>query len=478
MTALRASLAVAAALVLGACADSGGDAGPDAPAPLAGQDCLVIVLDALAADHLGSYGSKYDTSPNIDALAERGVRFDQAWSQTSWTLASTASLMTGLFQESHGVVEKDHRLGSGPLTLAEAFVEAGYATYGFAQNPFASTAFGFGRGFERFDDLYYEEAHRPDAVVTDGVLDALSGDGDSRPRFVYAHYRRPHAPYDPPAETAALFTEPGYGGHVTGSADDLANHNNGSRPMGMSDRRHLRGLYDAGIHTVDAELGRLFDGIDLERTLVVILSDHGEAFGRHGAYGHNTQSFEPMVNVPLVLSHPDLASGRRVDQPVMSIDLFPTLAELFGLDVAGEPLQGDSFVSRLMPGRDAPIDDDPRRPVFTSSRDFGPKRQMQAVLVDDLKFLRTSRKAFLFDLANDPREQQDLAANRPSDVTELTGLLDAWQADQLRIASEAATIDAQIFDELQKLGYMGGKPAPTQATPDPVPDEPGDDDGR
>ncbi len=436
--------------------------------PLAGHDCLILVLDALAADHLGSYGSKHATSPHIDALAEDGVRFDQAWSQTSWTLASTASLMTGLYQESHGVTQKTNRLGARDLTIAEAFTEAGYETLGFGQNPFASTAFGMDRGFDSFEDLYRDEGQRADAGLTDRVIASLASDAEKRrPRFVYAHYRRPHAPYDAPPEIAAEFTDPSYRGHITGSADDLLAHNSGARPIGLSDKRQLRGLYDAGIYAVDAEIGRLLDAIDLSRTLVIVLSDHGEAFGRHGAYGHNSQSFEPMVNIPLIVAHPDLARGRVVNQPVMSIDIFPTLAELFGFDTSGTLIQGHSFGPRLAVGASMPVAGDERRPVFTSSRDFGDARQMQAVLVGDLKLVRSGRRDFVFDLANDPREQRDIALNRPADTADLVALLEDWKHNQHAGAADAAEIAADIEAELRALGYMGGAPVEEQpAEPD------------
>ncbi len=426
------------------------------PPLLAGQDCLVIVLDALGADHLGCYGEVRETSPALDALANEGVRFSRAWSQTSWTLPSTASLMTGQYQETHGVRLNDQFLGESAQTMAEAFSEAGYTCLGFTQNPFASPVFGFGQGFDRFDEMYRDEEGTSEGTMEKAVASAMEQTEGEAPRFVYAHFRRPHAPYDPPPHVAAAFVDGDYDGAVTGAAEDIQRFNAGGTVVLPRDVAHLRNLYQAGLATVDAEVGRLLDALDLSRTLVVVLSDHGDAFGQHGIFGHNFSSFEEMVHIPMMLRHPSLPAGRVVNTPVMSIDILPTLADLFGLDVSTKDVQGQSLLGEVV--GEAPLE---RAAIFTSSRDRGAKGHGKMFAATDgrWKYLRIPdlKIESLYDLEEDPGETVDLQRDRPDLLRDFRSLWEAWEAGQ---QAEASSSTLQVPEEelnvLREMGYMGG----------------------
>jgi len=420
---------------------------------LARQNCLLIVLDSLHADHLGCYGEPKPTSPTIDALAARGVLFERAWSQTSWTLPSTASLMTGLYQDSHGVVESKYMLGEEFRTMAEAFADAGYECLAFSQNNFASPVFGLGQGFETFASLSTEPDDRgyDDGRMLEEIRKALSV-RSSRPRFIYAHFRRPHAPYDPPQEWRDQFVDAQYEGSVTGSQSDIEMHTDGVRLLGTEDMLHLRDLYQAGIRTVDEEVGQLLAGIEPERTLIILLSDHGEAFGQHGIAGHSLNSYEELVHIPFIMAHPALISGSTVDVPVMSIDVLPTVAELMGLNVDADLLQGRSLMPELLG-----LQGEPREAVFTASHIDDPGH-MFGVSDGRWKYICIPSKdrRMLFDLESDPGETVDLASSHPEHIERLERCFEEWERRQvepaLHLRPELDPVDVKA---LKALGYFG-----------------------
>lgn len=423
-----------------------------ADAILAGQDCLVIVLDALHARALSCYGGPAGSSPRIDALAQQSVRFSECWSQASWTLPSTTSLFTGLYQETHGVQfsvgVENLRLADQAVTLAELFQRAGYRTSSFSENVFAGPDYGLDQGF-----IHFESGRLGGTEMARAIAAELGGPSD-QPRFVYAHFRRPHTPFDAPETARAPFVDPQYAGHASGSDEDISDHNAGRVAMNAQDLAHHRALYSANVLQADRDVGLVLDALEASRTLVVLLSDHGEAHGEHGSLGHNWASYQEYVHVPLVLSHPALPRGQVWDVPVMSVDLLPTLAQLFQLDVAGLPLHGSSLAPLLLagepPARDA---------VFSSSRVDGEGRQCLAVREGRHKLIVTvpAGTTELFDLQEDPGETRDLSSQQPELVKRLKSRLVNWRSGQrpsLVVASEQQ-LDAEALETLRRMGYIG-----------------------
>jgi arylsulfatase A-like enzyme len=442
------SLVLLAALCTG-CTPS--DASPlgDDGAPLAGQDCLLIVMDALHASHLGCYGAARDTSPTIDALAASGLRFENAHSNAAWTLPSTATLFTGLYQETHGLeFDKEVqpiRLDERADTLAELFQRAGYETIYAGQNPFAGDEWGLGQGFEHYE--YYRLW--TDDMIQD--LEARLSVPGERPRFTYVHLRRPHTPYDPASEHRAAFVDAGYEGGVTGSDDDISRHNNGVARMDVADLQRHSDLYEGNIHQADAWLGRLLKTVDRDSTLIVFASDHGEAFGEHGTLGHNWHTWEEYLRIPLILAHPLLSSGQVVDAPVTTVDIMPTLVALFGLPAPGQPLQGRSFAEPLMGASDWPSG-----PVFASSRALNQRREL-SVIEGRWKYTRVEPGGLerLYDLVADPSERDNLAARQPAVTARLRQTLLDWRAPQRRgYTSPSPGLSEEALEQLRELGYL------------------------
>jgi arylsulfatase A-like enzyme len=451
-------LVALALLQLAACGSSAGAPVPAAPdaaakaAPLAGQDCLIILLDALHAAHIGCYGGPPEDAPNIDRFAATGVRCDQARSNSSWTLPSTTTLFTGLFQETHGIQFdvnlEDIRLDETADTLAELFHDAGYDTAYLNQNPFAGEQWGLTQGFDSYRTFneYKESAD----VAVDAAVARLSAPS-TRPRFTYIHFRKPHTPFNAPPEINALFTDPAYTGDSNGSEAQISDHNSGRRRMTADDLRHHEDLFEANLHEVDSWLPRLFNAVDPEHTLVIVLADHGEAMGQHGMLGHNWFSWEEYIRIPMIFRHPAFGAGRVLEEHVGTVDVMPTLRELFGLRAPVQTEQGQSFASLLLQQQGWK-----EHPVFSSSR-LQRGRQDSAVIDGKWKYIQSnpSGRELLFDLDADPGEQNDLSKSAPAGVMKaLRTEVVTWRRNQRRSYAVAApALDEATLDRLRQLGY-------------------------
>jgi arylsulfatase A-like enzyme len=408
-----------------------------APDP-ARRDIVLIVVDTLRADHLGAYGYPRDTSPAIDGMAARGVLFEAAWGAAPWTLPSIMSIMTSRYPSDHRVENDGLRLAEEIPTLAQLFAAAGYATGGFVSHIYVTGAFGFDRGFERYEDFdlagpsyRLESGLEPDAArVTDAALAWLADQGN-RPLLLFVHYFDPHWPYDPPEPARAMFPSD-YGGELDAGYDSISRFQAAETVMPDDYRRFLIDRYDGEIRFVDGEIGRLLDGLESagrrQRTWIVLTSDHGEEFKEHGSVGHGRSLYEEVIRVPLIIAGPDAAApearsagaGRRIATPVSGIDILPTLIDLAGLERPPARLAGISLAPEL------------RGEAADRSRSAAPDRP----LVSETVRLNTYRKALrrnnrklihfmgqnrseLYDLGLDPLERNDLAPARAEECRDL-----------------------------------------------------------
>ncbi|HUP18768.1 MAG TPA: sulfatase [Gemmatimonadota bacterium] len=235
---------------------------------------IVVVIDALRADHLGCYGYARPTSPTLDRLSASGYVFDNAIAQSSWTSSSIGSLFTSTYPSVHGVQRFNSVLPGALDTLATAFRRRGYQTAGFSANfVLVSRAMGFAAGFDRFVELKSvargeEEAALPGpepahaAEVTEAAIRWL--DQPRRgPIFLYLHYMDPHSGYQPPEPHRARFAAPGYSGPIDGSNPQLVRIAHGEMKVDREDRQRLVDLYDGEIAFADEQIGRLLRALDV-----------------------------------------------------------------------------------------------------------------------------------------------------------------------------------------------------------------------
>jgi arylsulfatase A-like enzyme len=419
---------------------------------------VVVVVDTLRADAVGPHGGGPSLTPRLDAFGAGGLVFAQAVSQSSWTLESVSSLMTGLHSRAHGARGRHDKnagaewgvLGDGAVTWAELAAHAGITPVGVSANPLVSRGTNLAQGFETFVELPWNPEGRdwPDGDAVNGAFfDWLDTHGGRR--FVaYLHYMEPHDPYtpdDPPDAGAGL--RPAI---AKGWIRDAATQINWSHaaPLSAEEIAHLRDRYRGEVAEWDEAFGGLVDLLMsshlLDRTVIVVTADHGEEFQEHGRLTHGSHLYEETVRVPLVLRGPGIPVGRR-DDPVQGIDLFPTLARILGV-TAPPGLGGHDLLA---------AGDDTRPAVLETSSGIGPDGaplDLVAVRTARWKLVETPAldRRELYDLSADPGERNDRAASAP-EAAELGTALARWR-DTTRTAS-ADTVAPGVHERLRALGY-------------------------
>jgi arylsulfatase A-like enzyme len=415
---------------------------------------VFVLIDTLRADRLGIYGYSRDTSRVIDEAATYGIVFDDVVSQSSWTKTSMASLWTATNPIRNGILRYNHVIPDRAVLPAEIFRDAGYRTVGLWRNGWVESNFGFAQGFETYVRpsigeeriRIHRESRSPnplegtDEDLTIAALDFLQRFGSQR-FFLYLHYMDVHQyVYD---ESSAIFG--------TSYSD----------------------IYDQAIHWVDSLVGVLLDRLErmklLERTIVVIAADHGEAFLEHGREGHAQDLHGEVTHVPLIILPPFLLDpGVRVKTTVSNADLWPTVLDLVGLP----PLpgaDGRSLVPMILAAGGAGDATDAavrERPVFAQLvRGWGrPKLEHPASLVSVtdhgmrlFTVLPGDAPFELYDRAADPGERKNLAHAEPAASERLLGLVKGYAADaQAPWGSPAPEIvlDDLRLNQLRALGYV------------------------
>jgi len=317
---------------------------------------LVLMVDALRADHLGCYGYERDTSPHIDALATESILFRAAHAQSPWTKPSIPTLFTSLYPIQHGVYEGERPGRAGHLesdvlsdaqhTLAEAFESAGFRTAAFVHNAQLPASHGFAQGFE-----VYEHGSLSAAEINRAFLEFAAREPDT-PFFAYLHYLDVHWPYTPGPPFDRRFSEPD-GRRLPGAQGWRALRdgiNQGAIQLTAGDRARLISLHDGGIAEMDQRIGELLEAMRergaLERTVVLLTSDHGEELLEHGKVGHGGTLFDEVIRIPLMIRLPGGKGARAVDEPARMLDIYPTLlaaagialpSSLEGRDLLGPP---------------------------------------------------------------------------------------------------------------------------------------------
>ncbi len=429
---------------------------------------LILLVDAMRPDHLGCYGYARPTSPTIDGLAKRGVLFADATSPSSYTRASVPSILASVHPGAHGVFsqgEQVETLSDEFTTLAEALKARGYATAAFVPNPSLHHAFNFDQGFDLYDDDFQigagadYEAYETARKINDRTLRWLRSTR-GKPYFAYLHYRDVHGPYVPPPPYDRMFAPAG-GGRPLTRAEYLAQPIDLRRPRRFQDLDSYVALYDGEIRYTDDQLARFLETLSkegfLDNTVIFVTADHGESFVEHGMWTHGTDLYQELTHVPLLLVLPDgKDAGRRVQLPVETIDIYPTILSLLGSDIPAQ-LQGESLFDAI-DGRT-----DPHRPVFSEARvkkrhrpsNYG---QIVAVRSGEWKLIynRRTRATELYHLTEDPAEVTDLTAREPAKARELLGLVAAYDRDNARRGHRGTgkePLPADVVKGLRSLGY-------------------------
>lgn len=437
---LRSTILLLSLVVLPSCGDP----------PAAPRNLLLVTVDTLRADHLGGYGYRRATSPELDRLFAESVVFDDAHSSSSWTLPAFASLFTSLHSSTHGCFDYRSALDPSFTTLAETLAGHGYRTAGVVSHVFLRQKHGLPQGFTEFDASLVEtvrEAHNTisSPYVTDRAIEHLDGfaaDPDGAPWFLWLHYFDPHAAYQKHEGTSDRF---------------------GDRPV---DR------YDGEIAFTDRHVGRVIRRLrelDLhDDTIVSVISDHGEEFDDHGRQGHGKSLFREVVRVPFSIRVPGIPP-RRVSQTVHMVDFAPTFLAMVGLSwPADEPRHGRSLLAAMrgerLPQRGAlsELRLSLRKDATLASLVLGRWK----LIVEYGRAPSSEKHHMLFDRRADPGEMRNLVDTRPDVVTRMEERLDAAvraaEKDRRRRESgetslaPLAPLEDSDLENLERLGYLSG----------------------
>lgn len=485
---------------------------PPAPARTGDRppNVLLIVADALRADHLGAYGHERDpaVSPRLDAMAQQGVVLEQAWVQAPFTWTSFGSLLTAKYPRRHGLIKMSPTQRLDPQenrTLGEALREHGYATGAFLTGTLSNQS-GLLKGFDTYFETIvgHEPVNRsskwsivrsrmllailfnkirgaldPELVNTE-ALRWIDARGDE-PFFAMVHYYSTHTPYDPPAPYDALYGLPEYAGpyhpFTQSHAVLIMKAMHSGRcwvpdcvaPLwtcGHFDPERdvpaIHALYDGGVRFLDKMVGDLLDLLEArgiaDDTLVVFTSDHGEELFDHALFEHDWM-FETNLHVPVILRFPGrLPAGARVPWPNEVIDLAPTILELTG---RGTLPDGDG--RSLLPdiAGSAPPDDELW--VFAENVRYVSMRGPRYKLTRN----RYSQACRVFDLQTDPHEMRPLDPSDPAHAAvmrDLLARLDAYEAGMPEVTSlKTFASDPELSGRLAAMGYVSylneGEPA-------------------
>jgi len=374
--------------------------------PAGARLVVVFVCDSLRRDALSCYGYHRRTTPNIDRLARDAVLLDDTFSECTWTRPAAASLLTSLYPPAHGVVLLYDGLPDSLRTLPKVLKGLGFRTIGISAMPNVSSLFGFGNGFDVFVDMYKDPEviarrgtdvepqwyrrvgessglTRPKALDINALVRQLAGqDGPDAPLFLFLWSVDTHQPYEPLAADR-VFLSPSPGRLRRAGSREIR------EAKSASQLRELRDLYDCEVRGNDRALGELIDWVRnvglYDSALIVLLSDHGEAFGEHGVNGHGGFPYDEKMRIPMIVKMPrqELA-GRRVRGLCQLVDVAPTILELLG---ARRPAhwQGRSLLP-LMRG-----DDEGRDAVYCHFKMHDDSPEIRGVRTKSYKLVRRLR---------------------------------------------------------------------------------------
>ena len=452
---------------------------PDARALPTTPNVILIGLDTVRADHLGVYGNASIETPAINAFAAESAVFERASSAAPWTLPSFASIFTGLLPSEHGAIGALHnQLAPEHTTLAEILQRQGFSTRAFVGVDLLTSEFGLDQGFDEVTAHVGGSVSGRSKEYEQQIFRFLSSPPDE-PYLLFAHYFDAHDPYDPPEPYDRMYYSGDPRRPDENSMAVLYGPSNRiqSRPEeryrwleGITDIDYPISQYAAGISHIDHLVGRLLEKLretgELERSIVTLVSDHGEHLTEHDIYFSHRFPYEETLHVPLIVRLPEpirreldkkVPRGRRIAEEVSTIDILPTLLELLGVP-APTSVAGQSLVP-LLSGQP------PSAPPRLLIAEFGVPNAAHGVYagsVWDERFryiqftANGNTHAELYDHDRDPAEERDVIGEHPRTAERLRSALDA----HLSLIAEPGEgraprdpINAETLGRLQALGY-------------------------
>jgi arylsulfatase A-like enzyme/Flp pilus assembly protein TadD len=394
---------------------------------------VVITIDTLRADHLGCYGYKRIRTPNIDALAAEGVRFERAYTPVPVTLPAHTVIFTGTYPMLSGMHDfSGNKLNPSHLTLASVLKQHGYTTAAVIGSAVLDSRFGLNQGFDFYYDHFdfnrlqesnLEEMERPGNVVADVALDWLGKNRKSQ-FFLWMHLYDPHYPYRPPPPYSEQYKD---------------------RP------------YDGEIAFADEQVGRLLSFLKAQglyrNSLIVLSGDHGESLGEHGEKNHGFFIYNATLHVPVIIRLPGSPPARVIPEIVSLADLMPTVLKVLKFDLPAQ-VQGLNLLPLMAAKK-------PEESRNLYAETFLPRlhfnwSELRAVETEKYQFI-DAPKPELYDLSQDPGETENLYPEKKAVAEELRARLAAL-ISQYSVGPELAEktpLDPELMERLKSLGYAG-----------------------
>jgi arylsulfatase A-like enzyme len=435
---------------------------------------ILISIDTLRADHLGCYGYERDTSPRIDRLAEDSVMFLNTYASSPWTLPSHVSLLTSLHGVHHQVYYDDESMDPSLVTLADMMRQDHFYCAAFTGGGFVSSVYGFSKGFGSYSDDAGSPFRQDSAEhlfrLVSGWLDRQKG----KDFFLFLHTYQTHNPYACPFPYKTMFLEE----EAKWRHIDLKSHLGGNsglfKSLSEEDHRNIVALYDGEIRYTDEKLvGPLIQKLKdmglYDQTLIVFTSDHGEEFYEHHGWGHGHSLYDESLKVPLIIKFPDSRfKGRRINDIVSLVDIFPTVLEETGIDYSTRDIDGQSLFP-LITGKekgDRTFLADIASNVLGShipqriARNRGREKLIlsKQYSPEDLSFFVSPPYDLgpveLYDLALDPEERQNIADERSQLANQIIQNIDAIYKDVKKRKTRKLEMDEELKKQLKALGYI------------------------
>ena len=399
------------------------------PAQHSIRNVVLISLDTCRADRLSCYGFSRKNTPNIDAVAEEGVLFENVISPCPLTFPAHSSMLTGTIPPYHGVHDNvDYELNESNTTLAEILSGHGFATGAIVSAYVLDSTVKLDQGFGTYDDEFDEPLNphgilerRAEEVSRHGIR--WLEEHHAEQFFLFLHYYDPHSPYEPPEPFATEYSEQLYAGEIA-----YVDHCIGQ----VIDKLKALGLYDS--------------------TLLIITGDHGEMLGEHGEQLHAYFIYQGAIKVPLILKLPGQDTPRRVEQVVGLVDLVPTICELLAIE-APQDIQGLSL-SEFFDDSDGPLSERTQYSESLTPTKYG-RNSLLSLATRSWKFIQTTRPE-LYDLLNDPMESDNLVDREPRQAQIMADQLKQLLASLPQDASSGQTtgMSQVVKDRMGALGYV------------------------
>ncbi len=374
---------------------------------------LIITMDSLRADHVGSYGYSRNTTPNIDKLAEKGVLFQNFIASGPLTFISLPSLMSSKYPvltKANVSFEKDEDthlfyLNESHVTLADQLTGRNYKTAAFTVTGWTKYT-NMDKGFQLKNNLL-DKGPYEDVIAREEAISFINDSMDDK-FFVWVHFQSPHTPYTPLYQyNETFYKDNNYRkyGLIDIPNNKLPHFLVNNEPGGYYtvDADYFVSQYDGEIRFIDNEIGKIIEFLEnhdlMKNTIIAISSDHGESFAEHGLYFQHEYLYDDQLKIPLVLYNPKFPSQKKIAKQVQGVDLYPTIMEFLNLPYKKEELDGKSFNNLIA---QKPYEE---RIAYSESIDYN----SFSLRTNDWKYIFNSNGSQeIYDLVKDPEEEENL----------------------------------------------------------------------